>query len=128
MIAKSVRRRIYPSMLARPPMAGQVMAAAASRYGATVTLAERVRLHSVRVPSSPGLILHRLTAVASAASASGSEPAAAISGVVPATRMITRPLYTPLQQATRSSVSCVVRACPLPFPSNDVVLTFTFFK
>ncbi len=48
----------------------------------------------------------------------------AISGVVPATRMITRPLYTRHQWATCSSVSCVVRLCPLPLPSNGVVLNF----
>ena len=42
--------------------------------------------------SSPCLIPHRLTTLASAASVSGSESATAISGIVPATRMRTRPL------------------------------------
>ena len=43
--------------------------------------------------SSPCLIPHRLTTLASAASVSGSESATAISGIVQATRMRTRLLY-----------------------------------
>jgi hypothetical protein len=74
--------------------------------------------------SSPCLIPHRLTTLASAASVSGSESDTAISGIVPATRMRIRPLYTRHQWATCSSVSCVVRLCPLLLPSNGVVLNF----
>ena len=77
--------------------------------------------------SSPCLIPHRLTTLASAASVSGSESDTAISGIVPATRMRIRPLYTRHQWATCSSVSCVVRLCPLLLPSNGVVLNLLKF-
>jgi hypothetical protein len=86
---------------ASPPFAG-VRLAALLRSRSVATRRSRTRCGS---RSSPCLIPQRLTALASAASASGSESATAIGGVVPATRMITRPLYTRHQWATCSTVS-----------------------
>ncbi len=97
-----------------PPFAGIRLAAFRTEVQECREIAHLLQVSLVAVSDSASVDRTCVHELASGTSASGSEPAAAISGVVPATWMGNRPVYNRHQWTTCSLVSCDY-APSLPF-------------